>query len=172
MARTTHVSNEFPWSQRCSSHWGSTVCNSLLIACEPSCWLIFKSPITNEADNFDFSFYAPAVRRMVEREYSVTPVRPFLSASGVKFKFVSFGHISSFCIFFFQRKWDLAFHMKWQVLFSLKMIKKNRMSSSTSLLSPLRINQKDHTCNQEGYTCKSTFILQEVIFFALRLRAK
>ena len=25
MARTTHVSNGFPWSQRCSSHLGSTV---------------------------------------------------------------------------------------------------------------------------------------------------
>ena len=25
MTRTTHVLNEFPWSQRCSSHWSSTV---------------------------------------------------------------------------------------------------------------------------------------------------
>ena len=25
VARTTYVSNKFPWFQRCSSHWGSTV---------------------------------------------------------------------------------------------------------------------------------------------------
>ena len=31
MVRTTHVSNEFPWSQRCSSHWGSTVFASVAI---------------------------------------------------------------------------------------------------------------------------------------------
>ena len=36
MARTTHVSNEFPWSQRCSSHWSSIVCRYICRSCKTS----------------------------------------------------------------------------------------------------------------------------------------
>ena len=65
-----------------------------------------KTTVKIVADNI-LLFYAPVIRRMVERAYSVTPIRPSSSASAVSnLHFsggasVSLGHISSFIFFFF-----------------------------------------------------------------------